>query len=160
VRIGTAVAGALDYAHKKGLLHRDVKPANIMLSHLDDEGEQRVLLADFGIARAVDDISGLATTNMTVGTVAYSAPESHELVLLESAARTADLIADLQSLIDEEGLVLGGRTHPGVAEIRQQRLVLARLMAALRMPTGDEDDRPSRQRRSIRGVYRLYARAS
>jgi serine/threonine protein kinase, bacterial len=71
----TAVASALDYAHKQGLLHRDVKPANIMLTHLDDDGDQRILLADFGIARNVDDISGLTTTNMTVGTVAYSAPE-------------------------------------------------------------------------------------
>jgi serine/threonine protein kinase, bacterial len=46
-----------------------------MMSHLDDEGEQRILLTDFGIARNVDDISGLTKTNMTVGTVAYSAPE-------------------------------------------------------------------------------------
>jgi serine/threonine-protein kinase len=76
VRIVNAVASALDYAHKQGLLHRDVKPANIMLTHLDgDEDEQRVLLADFGIARNIDDISGLTATNMTVGTVAYAAPE-------------------------------------------------------------------------------------
>ena len=73
--ITTAVASALDYAHKQGLLHRDVKPANIMLTHVDDEGEQRILLANFGIARSVDDISGLTSTNMTVGTVAYAAPE-------------------------------------------------------------------------------------
>ena len=73
--IVTAVASALDYAHKKGLLHRDVKPANIMMTHLDDDGEQRILLTDFGIARNVNDISGLTKTNMTVGTVAYSAPE-------------------------------------------------------------------------------------
>jgi serine/threonine protein kinase len=71
----TAIASALDYAHKLGLLHRDVKPANIMLTHPGDEGEQRILLSDFGIARGVDDISGLTTTNMTVGTVAYTAPE-------------------------------------------------------------------------------------
>jgi serine/threonine-protein kinase len=75
VRILTAVAGALDYAHKQGLLHRDVKPANIMLTHVDEDGEQRVVLTDFGTARNLDDISGLTTTNMTVGTVAYSAPE-------------------------------------------------------------------------------------
>jgi serine/threonine protein kinase, bacterial len=71
----TAIAGALDYAHKRGLLHRDVKPANIMITHPNDEAEQRILLSDFGIARGVDDISGLTTTNMTVGTVAYTAPE-------------------------------------------------------------------------------------
>ena len=72
--IVTAVAGALDYAHQRGLLHRDVKPANILLSNPED-GQRRILLADFGIARQHDDISGLTITNMTVGTVAYSAPE-------------------------------------------------------------------------------------
>jgi serine/threonine-protein kinase len=41
----------------------------------DEDGDQRVLLADFGIARNMDDVSGLTTTNMTVGTVAYAAPE-------------------------------------------------------------------------------------
>ena len=76
IRIITALAGALDYAHKQGLLHRDVKPANIMLTHIDDDdNEQRILLADFGIARSIDDISGLTATNFTVGTLAYAAPE-------------------------------------------------------------------------------------
>ncbi|MDC9004098.1 serine/threonine-protein kinase PknH/PknJ [Mycobacterium marinum] len=75
IQIVTAVASALDYAHKQGLLHRDVKPANIMLTHLDEEGGQRILLTDFGIARNIEDISGLTATNFTVGTVAYSAPE-------------------------------------------------------------------------------------
>ncbi|MBJ7341197.1 serine/threonine-protein kinase [Mycolicibacterium sp.] len=72
--IVSAVADALDYAHQRLLLHRDVKPANILLA---DPGspEQRILLADFGIARWVDDQSGLTATNMTVGTVSYAAPE-------------------------------------------------------------------------------------
>ncbi len=72
--IVAAVAGALDYAHQRLLLHRDVKPANILLT---DPGtaQNRILLADFGIARWVDDPSGLTATNMTVGTVSYAAPE-------------------------------------------------------------------------------------
>jgi serine/threonine-protein kinase len=73
--IVTAIASALDYANKQGLLHRDVKPSNIMLTHVDDHGEKRILLADFGIARTQGDPSGLTATNMTVGTVAYAAPE-------------------------------------------------------------------------------------
>lgn len=71
--IAVAVGSALDYAHKRGLLHRDVKPANIMIA--DDGDDRRVLLTDFGVARAMGDVSGLTETNMTVGTVAYCAPE-------------------------------------------------------------------------------------
>ncbi len=69
-----AVAGALDYAHVRGLLHRDVKPANILLTHPEDD-ERRILLADFGVARQLADISGITETNVAVGTVAYAAPE-------------------------------------------------------------------------------------
>ncbi len=72
--IVTAVAGALDYAHARGLLHRDVKPANILLTHPDEE-DHRILLADFGVARQLADISGITETNVAVGTVAYAAPE-------------------------------------------------------------------------------------
>jgi serine/threonine protein kinase, bacterial len=68
------VADALDYAHQRGLLHRDVKPANILIADADARG-RRILLADFGIARAIGDISGLTATNMVMGTTAYSAPE-------------------------------------------------------------------------------------
>ncbi len=72
--IVAAVADALDYAHQRLLLHRDVKPANILLAN-PGTSESRILLADFGIARWVDDPSGLTATNMTVGTVSYAAPE-------------------------------------------------------------------------------------
>ena len=72
--IVSAVGSALDYAHHRGLLHRDVKPANILLTEPDDQ-PRRVFLADFGIARLVDDPTGLTATNMAVGTVAYAAPE-------------------------------------------------------------------------------------
>ncbi|WP_370506553.1 serine/threonine-protein kinase [Mycobacterium sp. SA01] len=74
VPIVSAVASALDHAHKKGLLHRDVKPANIVVADLDTD-DPTISLSDFGIARPLEDTNGLTTTNMTVGTVAYAAPE-------------------------------------------------------------------------------------
>ncbi|SOX53049.1 serine/threonine protein kinase [Mycobacterium ahvazicum] len=70
----TAVADALDYAHQRGLLHRDVKPANILLTNPSD-GEQRILLSDFGVARPLGEHSGVVGTHVPVGTVGYAAPE-------------------------------------------------------------------------------------
>ncbi|WP_165759459.1 protein kinase domain-containing protein [Mycobacterium decipiens] len=72
--IVTAVAEALDYANHRGLLHRDVKPANILLAHPVD-GRRQILLADFGIVRPLGDVGGLTATNFALGTLAYAAPE-------------------------------------------------------------------------------------
>lgn len=74
VTIVNAVASALDYAHHLGLLHRDIKPANILLTEPSGQ-PRRVFLADFGLARRIDDPSGLTRTDVTVGTAAYAAPE-------------------------------------------------------------------------------------
>lgn len=73
IHIVTEVAKALDYAHGQNVLHRDVKPANFLLSGLVGPDE-RVLLGDFGIARAFDDAS-LTGTGEVMATVSYAAPE-------------------------------------------------------------------------------------
>src|SRR6476620_11335448 len=90
LEIVSAVADALDYAHERYLLHRDVKPANILITN-PRMGERRILLADFGIARVANDINGITKTNTTVGSVAYAAPE-------QLTGRTLDGRADQYAL--------------------------------------------------------------
>lgn len=74
ITIVSAVASALDSIHLSGMLHRDVKPANILCAE-PAGGVRRIALADFGIARQINDSGGITATNMTIGTVSYAAPE-------------------------------------------------------------------------------------
>ena len=71
VRIATEVAGALDYAHRHGVIHRDIKPENILLH------DGRALIADFGIALAASRAGGsrMTETGMSLGTPHYMSPE-------------------------------------------------------------------------------------
>ena len=80
------VCGALDFSHKKGIIHRDVKPANVMISR---DGAVKVM--DFGIARAVSDSSStLTTTSSVLGTAQYLSPE-------QARGETVDARSDLYS---------------------------------------------------------------
>ncbi|MDT5224316.1 MAG: hypothetical protein QOG19_1723, partial [Mycobacterium sp.] len=72
--IVSAVADALDFGHEHRLLHRDVKPENILVTAADGH-RRRVLLTDFGIARRIDDVSALTEVGVAVGTISYVAPE-------------------------------------------------------------------------------------
>jgi eukaryotic-like serine/threonine-protein kinase len=67
-RLILELAGAVDYAHRRGILHRDLKPSNVLF-----DGEGHVFLADFGLARRVDDTHSASATS--AGTPGYMAPE-------------------------------------------------------------------------------------
>src|SRR5580698_10037650 len=71
--IGAPVAAALSYAHRHGVIHRDVKPGNVLIT---EDGQVKV--TDFGIARAVNTEESLTQTGAVMGTAAYFSPEQAE----------------------------------------------------------------------------------
>jgi serine/threonine protein kinase len=80
LRIGREVAAGLAAAHERGLVHRDVKPANLWLEALPGQGDGsapawRVKILDFGLAHAIDGDAGLSDSVVVAGTPAYMAPE-------------------------------------------------------------------------------------
>ncbi len=77
LRLLRPVASALAAAHRRGLIHRDVKPANVLIALGDGGDEEHVYLTDFGIARRTDGQS-LTRTGVLVGTLDYTAPERIE----------------------------------------------------------------------------------
>jgi len=86
--------------------------------------------------------------------------EQHETALLKEMVRCVDQLDELHAITEREGLVVEGphgiKAHPALTAAQQQRIVLARLSASLRLPSGDQDDvtvRRPQQRGAARGVY-------
>jgi len=75
LQIGARIAAALDFAHAAGVLHRDVKPSNILVAPAAPGRPEQVLLVDFGIARLMEESSRLTVTGSITGTAAYVSPE-------------------------------------------------------------------------------------
>ncbi|HEX8120131.1 MAG TPA: serine/threonine-protein kinase [Solirubrobacteraceae bacterium] len=113
-----AVADALDHVHARGIVHRDVKPANVLLGSAG-----AVKLADLGIATA-DDVTQITQTGGTLGTVAYMAPEQFEPGPITGAA-------DVYALAAVAFEVLAGqRPYPGATAFE----VFARLREGAEPP--------------------------
>lgn len=106
--IGADIAGALAYVHGRGVIHRDISPANVLLPSDHRDGAPVARLADFGIARLIDS-AGLTQAGTVIGTASYLSPEQAE-------GRQLTAATDIYSL----GLTLlealtGERAFPGVA---------------------------------------------
>ncbi len=97
LRIAKQTAAALAAAHQQGLIHRDVKPANILLEDKTD----RVVLSDFGLARTADDAS-ITRTGVVAGTPQYMSPE-------QASGEAFDFRSDLFSLGSVLYFMLAGR---------------------------------------------------
>lgn len=139
--IGAQVAAALAYAHGRGVVHRDVKPGNVLLG---DDG--RVKLADFGIARLLGDTARHTRTGTAIGTAAYLAPEQVRGEDVTGAADTYALGLVLLEALNGERAFPGSPTEAALARLQRDPEVptdlpggWAPLLAA--MTTADPGDR-------------------
>ena len=145
VRIAQTLAGALDYAHRQGVVHRDIKPENILLQ------QDQPVLADFGVARALTaagEAAGevITASGMAVGTPAYMSPEQ------ATADETIDARSDQYSLACVTYEMLTGRP-PFTGNARQ--IMRRQTMEAPRPP---RVDRPTVPRGVEAAVMRALAK--
>jgi beta-lactam-binding protein with PASTA domain/tRNA A-37 threonylcarbamoyl transferase component Bud32 len=126
VHVGLEATAALDYAHRRGIVHRDVKPANLLF-----DADGRLRIADFGVARALAEAAWTEPEGALLGTARYAAPEQAEglaldgkadvyglaLVLVEAVTGSVPFVGDttLSTLMARVGALLP--EHPALGPL-------------------------------------------
>ena len=145
LEIALAVADGLAYAHEHGVVHRDVKPQNVLLSR---DGEIKV--TDFGIARSLDAESGLTLTGTVLGTSSYLSPEQASGLRVTPAADVYSLGVVLYELLAGEVPFPGGNqvvvalkhvNEPPPSLLERRPDVPARLAAAVALALQKDPER-------------------
>jgi hypothetical protein len=107
---------------------------------------------------AAPENAGVAGLRLWTSVTSEFELEEHELAVLREACKVADTCNALQAILDDESLMIGGgmlaKANPAMVELRLQRIVLARLLASLRIPLSDSHEAERPQRRvGVKGVY-------
>jgi serine/threonine-protein kinase len=104
-QIGIEAASGLDYAHRRGLVHRDIKPANLLF-----DGDARLRIADFGLARALAEAAWTEPDGAMLGTARYAAPEQAQRMVLDGKADVYALALVLYEGVTGEAAFIGDTT--------------------------------------------------
>lgn len=154
--VGAQVAEALAYVHDAGVVHRDVKPGNVLLRE-----DRRVLLADFGIARLVNDTSHHTRVGTTIGSPAYFSPEQVQGLAVSPASDVFSLGLVLLEALTGERAYSGTPTEAAMARLNRNPEIPSTLPAGwvtlLRAMT---DPEPTRRPDAKQVLERLRALAA
>jgi len=142
IRLGAVLADALAHVHARGIVHRDVKPGNVLL-----DGDDRPRLTDFGIARLVD-ATRVTATGLVVGTAAYMAPEQVRGEVVGPPADVYALGLLLLEAVTGHREFEGGALESAIARLHRDPVVPSEIpdplgSAIRRMTATDPAQRPS-----------------